>query len=150
MPVTPPRNALALLAFASLLGGACASVDGGPERVPEGRWGGEHVSLDVTQAGATVELDCAHGALAAPLELDEHGRFEVAGDYVQEHGGPSREDGQEDRREAVYFGTSDGRTLQLSIRFPDDSGSLGPFSATLGEAPRLVKCLSRFDPVPQP
>src|SRR5262249_24911263 len=49
------------------------------ESVPNGTWGGDHVVLTVTDGGGTVEMDCAHGTLDHPLQLDDAGRFSVAG-----------------------------------------------------------------------
>lgn len=126
---------------------ACAcGASGGPERVPEGEWGGEHVALTVEAAGARVELDCAHGAVTAPLKLDTKGAFDVPGYFVQEHGGPVREDEQEEQRPARYFGTSDGRAIRFSIRLTEDGSTLGPFSAIRSEPAQLFKCLSHLDP----
>jgi hypothetical protein len=131
--VIGPQGGLVLLL---LLAGTLAS---GKDRVPEGRWGGEHVVLEVTADGATVEFDCGHGALTGPLALDEHGRFEVEGYFVRE-GGPVLVDEVEHRRRAVYFGTRDGEVLRLSIRFPDDGSTTEPFTTTLGGRGLLRKC----------
>jgi hypothetical protein len=131
MPLTRVSVALA---SACLLTG-CGS--GGPERLPLGRWGGQGIALDVEGTGATLELDCAHGALTVPLFLDDASHFEAPGYFVFE-GGPTPP--TEDRRLAVYLGMSAGETLQLSIHLPDDGRSFGPFSATRGASPRLVKC----------
>ena len=51
------------------------------ESVPNGAWGGDHAALTVTDNGGRVEFDCAHGTLDHPLQVDERGRFSVAGTF---------------------------------------------------------------------
>lgn len=138
------RGTSSLLAWTAFLAIACGA-SGGLDQVPEGDWGGEHVALAVEAAGARVELDCAHGVATAALTLDAEGRFDVPGYFVQEHGGPVREE-EDDRRPARYFGTADGREVRFSIRLTDDGTTLGPFSARRDAPPQLFKCLSYLDP----
>jgi catechol 2,3-dioxygenase-like lactoylglutathione lyase family enzyme len=103
---------------------ACAS---GPssasrlDRVPNGAWGGEHVSLSVEDIGAAIEFDCAHGRL------------------VRE-GGPARKDQKEEARPARYKGETDGRRMTLEIVF-EGGESGGTFRLGKDEHARLVKCL---------
>ena len=132
------------LAWIAVVCCACAEA-GSLGRVPEGKWGGAHAALTVEQAGARVELDCAHGEATAPLLLDEGGRFDVPGYYVQEHGGPNREE-EDDRRPARYLGSADEREVRLSIHLTDDSSTIGPFSMILGSPAQLVKCPSHQEP----
>ena len=40
------------------------------QSVAEGIWGGEHVQIEVTNKDVTVEFDCAHGTITAPLITD--------------------------------------------------------------------------------
>ena len=54
-----------------------------------GSWAGEHITLDITDHGGTVEYDCAHGSLTQKIILDKRGRFEVLGTHIEEHGGQS-------------------------------------------------------------
>jgi hypothetical protein len=121
---------------------ACAGIvsSSDPKKVPEGDWGGQHVRLSVTAGGAAVEFDCAHGTLDEPLLLDEQGRFRVKGRYTRERGGPVRKGEEEDTRPASYSGSSDGRTLTLSLT-PEGAETLGPFELERGRPARLVKCL---------
>src|SRR5258706_2743176 len=92
-----------------------------------GVWGGEHIRLEVTEAGATVEYDCAHANISQKIAVDRRGRFVVTGSYVAEHGGPVRESDQS-RSEAVQFvGKISGKKLQLSVRRRDSRKLLGVF-----------------------
>ena len=45
--------------------------------LPVGLWGGEHISLEVTEQGATIEYDCAHATIEQRIALDRRGRFDV-------------------------------------------------------------------------
>ena len=104
-------------------------------RVPTGAWGGPHVQLSVHAESATIEFDCAHGTLDAPLELDAKGRFDVPGRFTRE-GGPVREG---DASQPVrYTGRTDGRELTLEVVFENDRD--GPYTLALGGASRLFKC----------
>jgi hypothetical protein len=112
-----------------------------PPRVAEGRWGGTGVALDVTSAGARIELDCAHGTIDAPLTLDGDNGFDLPGTLVRERPGPVRMDQEEEKGEAVrYQGRLDGETLELRILRPNAPRPPSPLAARLGQTPRLRKC----------
>ena len=107
-------------------------------RVPPGVWGGDHVRLAISEPTATIEFDCAHGMLDAPIALDRDGHFDVAGVFVREHGGPIRVDDMLEQEPARYLGTTDGRTMNLTV---SSSQPVGTFTLVLGQQGRLVKCL---------
>ncbi len=134
------RNGIIVVCAVGLaaLGAACGGR--GLDRVPEGNWGGAHVSLAVTAAAATVEFDCAHGKTNGPLVLDRDGRFGVAGVFMRE-GGPVRDGEPPDAHPAFYEGSTDGRTLSLTVTLTDQGQTLGPFEAVRGAPPRVLKCL---------
>ena len=119
-----------------LLGWALACVTAAsPARVPEGAWGGPHVQLSVNEQGGTIEFDCAHGTLDAPLDLDSEGRFDVPGRFTREGGPePERDAGQPVR----YSGRTDGSELTLEVVFPNERS--GPYALVLGSVSRLFKC----------
>src|SRR5689334_19032176 len=102
--------------WGALVGASLVACTGSPTptELPQGRWGGEHVSLTVTAAGADLEFDCAHGRVEESLRLDARGQFSLRGVYVREHGGPVREGEPEDRRPALYLGQLEGSRLGLS------------------------------------
>src|SRR6267142_639204 len=60
------------------------------KRVAAGTWGGDHVALEVTDAGGHLEFDCASGDVQQPLVVVDDARFGVDGIYVREHAGPIR------------------------------------------------------------
>jgi hypothetical protein len=108
-------------------------------RVEPGDWGGRGARLTVDKHGAQLELDCARGSLGA-MTL-EKGRFDVAGRFVREHGGPIRKDEAEDAVSARYRGSVQGRTMTLEIVLEGEgSQTVGPFELTLGGQARLTKC----------
>ena len=112
-----------------------------PTELPPGAWGGEHVSLTVSTAGASLEFDCAHGTVDEVPLLDSQGQFNLRGMYFREHGGPVRDGEPEDSHPALYFGQLDGSRVTISIRLTDEGTRLGPYEAQLGQQPRLFKCL---------
>jgi hypothetical protein len=120
---------------------ACAAGPGAAsrvDRVPQGEWGGEHVRLTVTDAGGTIEFDCAHGSLDAPLTLGADGRFDVKGTLVAE-GGPTRKDDTENASPARYRGSSDARQMRLEVTL-ESGESAGTFSLVKSGPARLFKC----------
>lgn len=109
-------------------------------RVQTGAWGGEHIALQVSDQGATFEIDCAHGSIEE-LFLNTDGRFDSRGVYVREHGGPDREGQQPDTHSARYTGWSDGKRMKLKITLTDTGQTIGEFDLTLGAEPQMTKCL---------
>ncbi|HUG53486.1 MAG TPA: hypothetical protein VMR21_07790 [Vicinamibacteria bacterium] len=132
---------LLLLCSAVSVGWGCA--DGralGDPRAPLGTWGGEHIRLEVTSSGATVEYDCAHGTVDEPIALDAEGRFAVEGTHVPESGGPQRDGEQLPVFPARFTGRVDGRTMRLTVTLVE-GGVVGTFRLAHGGAGRLLKCL---------
>jgi hypothetical protein len=112
----------------------------GNSNLSTGVWGGEHIRLEVTEAGATVEYDCAHANISQKIAVDRRGRFVVMGSYVAEHGGPVRES-DPSRGVAVQFtGKVSGKKLQLSVRRSDSRKLIGVFTLSLGHEGSLTKC----------
>lgn len=105
--------------------------------VATGAWGGEHVVMQVTAQGATVEWDCASAHIPQPLVTDSAGAFQTEGTYRRE-GGPVRED---DPGEAARFrGTVSGDRMTLTVTLTGSGHELGTFTLTRGRTPRLFKC----------
>lgn len=119
---------------------ACSPTTGPDPVVVSGTWGGEHAVLTVGSTSATIEFDCAHGTMPAPLTLSQ-GTFAVTGDYVQEHGGPIRSDEIAVRQPAHQSGAVVGRTMTVRVRLTAPAQDLGPFTLTLGSSGRVFKCL---------
>jgi hypothetical protein len=107
-------------------------------RVEPGEWGGRGARLTVHEDGASVELDCAHGTLEA-MTVGEDGRFDVAGRFVREHGGPILRDEKEESSAARYRGSVHGQAMTLEIAL-EGGETVGPFELTLGGNARLRKC----------
>ncbi|MCA1556466.1 MAG: hypothetical protein LC747_07225 [Acidobacteria bacterium] len=109
--------------------------------MPVGVWGGEHISLQVTErGGAAVEFDCAHGTIAQRIILDRRGRFSVAGNYFEEHGGPVRASGEPDGYAVRFNGRVEGQTMKLTITHAETKELIGAFTLIHNQEPFLVKC----------
>ena len=135
------RNATLPLVIAIVATLHCTTVGPSPgEGAPViGRWGGAHAALTLTDSGGTIEYDCAHGGLDAPVRLDRAGRFEIAGVHVREHGGPIRVGEVPDSLPARYAGHVRGDRMTLRVLVGRDT--LGPFELRRGAEPQLFKCL---------
>ena len=125
------------------LAGSCAgsTIAPGDQRVPASEWGGDHVGLTVTEAGAHVEFDCAHGDIGQPLIVDSRGNLAVDGVYVQERPGPVRIGEDPDKKPARYAGRVDGSRMTLSVTLKDSNEAIGTFTLTRGAASGVHKCL---------
>lgn len=110
------------------------------QRVVEGTWGGQHIILEVTGAGASVVMDCAHGTINKPIEIDAAGHFEVPGTFVTETPGPVRQ-GDERGQPARYVGTVKADAMSLTIASSNSGEKLGSFTLNHGKAGRIRKCL---------
>jgi hypothetical protein len=109
-------------------------------RLAKGVWGGEHIRFDVTEAGASVEHDCAHAEIEQPVTLDSEGRFDSKATYVVERGGPVRRDQPPPTRPARYSGRVSGDTLTLTVTLTDTDEDAGSFTLTRGSEGRIMKC----------
>ena len=110
-------------------------------RMIKGTWGGNHISMEVTEEGARVEFDCAHGTVSEPLRVDSQGKFRASGTHFRESGGPQRVDDEDKGVPVIYSGTTDGKTATFTITNSATDEVIGTFSLTLGKRSRLHKCL---------
>ncbi len=108
--------------------------------LPVGLWGGEHISVQVTERGATIEYDCAHATINQRITLDRRGRFDVSGMQVPEHGGPVRQNEQSTGYPARFAGQVNGKTMKLSVRNSATKELVGVFTLVHGGEPKLRKC----------
>jgi hypothetical protein len=110
-------------------------------RMNKGTWGGNQISMEVTEEGARIEFDCAHGIVTEPIRVDRHGKFRALGTHFRESGGPQRVDSEEKGVAVVYSGTTDGKTATFTITNSATDEVIGSFSLTRGKRIRLHKCL---------
>ena len=111
-----------------------------PAQEMSGDWGGAHARLSLTATGGTVEFDCAHGELASAILLDPKSRFDVAGTYVEEHGGPVRRDEPAKPRPVRYAGQVSGSRMRLTVTRTDTKARIGAFEVERGREAELMKC----------
>jgi hypothetical protein len=117
------------------------SMNESEQSVQKGVWGGDHIRLDVTDDGALIEYDCAHGTIDGPLRVDAQGRFTANGTHVAERGGPVREGDEPKPQPARYNGHLSGETMKLTVTLPASNQEVGTFTLVRGKQPRLTKCL---------
>ena len=119
---------------------ALPASEAGAKSLPVGHWGGEHISIEVTGRGATVEYDCAHATIARGITIDRHGRFDVSGKQFSEHGGPVREGSESAGYPARFKGEVNGKTMTLSVTNTLTKELIGTFTLVHGAQTRLMKC----------
>lgn len=103
-------------------------------------WGGNDVSMEVTAQGATLEFDCARGAILEAIKPSVKGEFAARGTYTPELGGPIRKDNPPRDLPAIYKGSIDGDTMRLEVMLGDKQQEPPPFTLTRGRAGHLRKC----------
>jgi hypothetical protein len=111
----------------------------GEQRVANGRWGGERVGMEVSDTGARLEFDCAHGRIGEPLVLNQSGVFDVKGTYTVERPGPRRED-DSNVRAVRYAGRVEGKSMTLAIQAEGASDPIGRYTLEHGKTPLVKKC----------
>jgi hypothetical protein len=105
-----------------------------------GAWGGEHISLELTAQGGTLEFDCAHGTIPGDIVPDRSGRFDVPGRYVEEHGGPVREKESSAGFAVRYSGQVTDDRMTITVTRSGTKTRLGTFTLVRDREPSLVKC----------
>jgi hypothetical protein len=108
--------------------------------LPMGLWGGEHISMEVTEQRTTVEYDCAHATIDQRIALDRRGRFNVSGIQAPEHGGPVRRNETPDGYPVRFSGQVNGKTMTLSVRNSATKHLVGTFTLVYGAEAKLRKC----------
>ena len=109
------------------------------DSLPTGPWGGEHIMMQLTSSGATIEFDCAHGIIDQRIVLDRKGRFDIKGEFVQE-GGPAVAGDVDRRHTARYTGVVDKKIMTLKITLLDKKEDIGTFTLAHGRISMLTKC----------
>jgi len=110
------------------------------KRVPVGLWGGDHISMEVTERRTTVEYDCANGTIDQRIALDRRGRFDVSGIHAPEHGGPVRQNELLNGYPVQFTGRISGKRMYLTVKRRDNGELIGTFTLVHGVEPRLMKC----------
>lgn len=105
-----------------------------------GLWGGDHISMQVTDSRTTIEYDCAQGTIEQRISLDRLGRFDVRGTQAAERGGPVRQNGQPGGDPVRFTGQVSGKRMKLSVRDSATKSLIGNFTLVYGAEAKLRKC----------
>jgi hypothetical protein len=111
----------------------------GQRRDLKGNWGGQHISMEITDAGAEIEYDCAHGRIAEKIVPDANGKFTAKGVHVRERPGPVRE-GEENEQAASYRGSINDDAMTLTVTLIKNNETVGTFTLMHGKSGRVFKC----------
>jgi hypothetical protein len=139
--MTSCRSVSVLIAFGTIGVWACGAPTAPLTPLSPGVWGGDHVTLTVSDGATHLELDCAHGDIPGAFSADTRGAFVLTGTFVREHGGPIREGEAADSHPATYSGSVGPTAMVLTIRLGDSTDVFGPFNLVRGATGRVVKCL---------
>jgi hypothetical protein len=110
------------------------------QRKISGLWGGQGISMEATDSGATLDFDCASGTITEPIVPDSAGKFSVKGRYARQRPGPTREDENTEGQPANYSGVVDRENLTLTITLTKNSEKVGDFKLAHGKIGRIRRC----------
>src|ERR1044071_306317 len=110
------------------------------QRKISGLWGGQGISMEATDSGATLDLDCASGIITEPILPDSAGKFSVKGLFARQRPGPTREDENNDGQPASYSGVVNGENLTWTITLAKNSEKVGDFTLAHGKTGRIRRC----------
>jgi hypothetical protein len=105
-----------------------------------GEWGGQGISMVVTEAGATLDFDCATGTITEVIVPDSDGKFSVKGLFARQRPGPTREGDDNEGQPAVYSGAVEGENLTLTITLERNNEKAGTFKLVHGKPARIRRC----------
>lgn len=111
-----------------------------PDTLMPGVWGGRHIRFEVTEGGANVEYDCAHGTVEGKIVVDARGRFNVYGTHYEERGGPVRLGREAKGYRVRLSGRVGGSLLKLTVTRPGTRELIGTFNLARDREPELFKC----------
>ena len=106
-----------------------------------GVWGGLHLNIEVSESGATLDYDCAHGTITERIVPDREGKFSVKGFHVRERPGPTREGEDTEGQPATYSGSINNQTMTLTVKLSRTNEDIGTFTLTQGKTGRIRKCM---------
>jgi len=106
----------------------------------KGTWGAQGISMEVSDNGAEIGYDCAHGSITEKIVLDAQGHFSVRGLHVKEHPGPIRLGEDQSGQPARYSGTVSGETMSLTVTLSESKETIGTYTLTHGKSGRIRRC----------
>ncbi len=106
-----------------------------------GNWGGEHVSAILAENGGSLTFDCAVAAIDGGIIPESSGRFEAAGTYTREHGGPVLEGEVLPKLPARFTGEVGRNRFTLAVTLVGTGETIGSFTLHSGSDGRVLRCL---------
>ena len=106
--------------------------------IPTGDWGGDGVSMTVSDSGATLLFNCASGTITQPLSVSAQGDGTWSGTYRR--ASPLPGSVPDTNHPATYHGHVQGATMTLLPSVPDLLIEFVPVTVTFGHPPNLALC----------
>ncbi|MFL6374491.1 MAG: hypothetical protein ACJ73D_07500 [Pyrinomonadaceae bacterium] len=106
--------------------------------VSKGQWGAAGVVMDVTDAGASLDFDCANGTITKQLRVKRDGSFTAEGTWMRNGPGPIRADAQ--GRAVTFKGKVKGKTMTLHITDAKTDETIADYTLVHGASVRLHHC----------
>ncbi len=110
------------------------------QRLDNGTWGGQHIRIEINNATADVEYDCASGEISGPFTVDRQGNFSWRGLFFRSRPGPTRIDEKQSRQAAIYSGSIKGDIMTLTVKLEPNGALIDSFTLKRGSPGRVFKC----------
>lgn len=108
--------------------------------VAKGDWGATGVSVNVSDAGASIEFDCANATITKQLRVKRDGSFAAYGNFMRSGPGPVRIGDDDKGRPVVFKGKVKHKTMAFRMTDAKTGESLGDYTVTQGRSSRLHRC----------
>lgn len=106
-----------------------------------GIWGGQHIGLTISDTGANLAYDCAHGTIDGQIHLDQAGRFSVTGIHIIGQPGPTTPGATINSHPARYDGQVQQDSLSLTVTLTDTGQNVGTFLLTRNGTAQVFACV---------
>ncbi|MDZ4676822.1 MAG: hypothetical protein SGI74_04860 [Oligoflexia bacterium] len=122
----------------------------GTNAVASGRWGGEHVELNITENGGAIKLDCGVGVVEQKILTNSHNQFEVKG-YLILTNGPVTSTGLPIRLPTNFQGVIQNNRMSLNVSYLTINQTVtNSYQLSLGAQGQFSRCLAVISPTPTP
>jgi hypothetical protein len=105
-----------------------------------GKWGGVNIELDVTDSGAQLQFNCAHGNIQGRIMTTPDGRFEATGEVIGYIGVEPPPNWRPIRIPAIYNGTITQNSLSIRITEQLTGKEIATFNLTKDADATFTAC----------
>jgi hypothetical protein len=135
------RNLNLLLVATIILLVSCTKDDNLiPDTLFTGRWGGQGISVLVSDTQVTLDFNCASGTISKKVMLSNN-LFLERGTYTQNSGNMPINAILPEPQIVQYEGNLSGSNLSLVIKSEDGNTIIGEYMIVKNESGKIIRCM---------